>query len=97
MIRAIPPKWIAHQIMRNPHMTHLRMRHPMEKPPRKNRPAADARADREIQTVLDTSRRAPPRLTQNRGVHIRIERNLHAESFPTRAGQIEIPPPHLRC
>ena len=79
-------------IVRNPNVPHLWVGQPVDDLSADNCPATDACADGQVETIRDTARSAPPSLSENRGVHIRIEHDWNVKPFLNRTREVVVPP-----
>jgi hypothetical protein len=83
-------------VVRDAHVAELRMREPVHELLADHGPAADAGADGHVAEGVQPDGRAPALLAERRRVHVRVERDLHAERRAQRADDVRVGPPRLR-
>ena len=82
--------------MRDPDVTHFRMRSSMHQAAIHHASSADAGADGQIQKLIEALRSAPARFPERGGIHVGIERHFHFQRLSDGACEVEIPPRELR-
>ena len=74
-----PGNGSARPVVRHPHVPHLGVHQPAQRPPADQPAAADAGADGDVDDRVEPLRRAPAPFAQRGGVHVGVDRHRHAE------------------
>ena len=74
----------------------LRMGEPVDEPAAGDHAGADPGADRDVGERVEPLRRAEAVLADRRRVHVRVERDRHAQPLAKRPGNLRAGPPRLR-
>ena len=78
-IGAVAGKRIARTIVRDEDVSHFRVRPSVQQAPVDEGASAHAGPNGHVEKIATVARGAPSRLSQGRGVDVRIERNLHVQ------------------